>query len=346
LVAILLLVLAAAPLKASPATPQIVVTSKSFSESRLLGEMMAQMLEAHTHLKVIRRPGLGSTQICFAALQSKEIDIYPEYTGTAWAVLLKRKTAISDATRTYLEVARESQRRWDLEWLLPLGFNNTYAQAMQEGTARRLDITRISQLKGHLKNLRIGMHHEFLERMDGFRGLARTYSFKLPPGLRGMDHGLAYEGLAKEVVDLVDAYSTDRKLLRYKVHILEDDRTFFAVPLGICLTRHKKLTPAIQGMGLKDYEILLRIQLPLTTRTLMAGICTSTIISIGVATLAAFIGAGGLGDPIFTRLQLNDARIILSGALPAAGLAILTDFLLGRQENWLAPVGIESPPGS
>jgi osmoprotectant transport system permease protein len=97
------------------------------------------------------------------------------------------------------------------------------------------------------------------------------------------------------------------------------------------------LIEAAKGMGLHDRQILLRIELPLATRTIMAGIRTSAVISIGIATLAAFIGAGGLGDPIVTGLQLNDSRLILAGAIPAAVLAVIMDFLLGRVETVLAP---------
>jgi len=101
------------------------------------------------------------------------------------------------------------------------------------------------------------------------------------------------------------------------------------------------LIEAARGMGLRGRQILLRVELPLATRTIMAGIRTSTIISIGVATLAAFIGAGGLGDPIITGLQLDDVRLILSGAIPAALLAIIVDWLLGRLEKALVPRGLD-----
>ena len=97
---------------------------------------------------------------------------------------------------------------------------------------------------------------------------------------------------------------------------------------------------AALGMGLYDRQILWRIELPLAMRTIMAGIRTSTVISIGVATLAAFIGAGGLGDPIVTGLQLNDTHLILSGAIPAALLAVAVDFALGRLERVLTPSGV------
>ena len=100
------------------------------------------------------------------------------------------------------------------------------------------------------------------------------------------------------------------------------------------------LIEAGRGMGLTDRQILLKVELPLATRTIMAGLRTATVISIGIATLAAFIGAGGLGDPIVTGLQLNDSFLILSGAIPAAILALVVDFGLGRLERVLIPRGL------
>lgn len=506
-------------LVAGVAAAQLTVGSKTFAESRLLAEMMAQLIEARTSHTVTRRLGLGGTKICHEALLSGDIDLYAEYTGTGWAIQLARKEQVRDPTRTYLLVSRAYRRKWDLEWLMPFGFDNTYAMAMLEGTAERLGVTRVSELGPHLPELRVGVSHEFLNRQDGFQGLAEAYGFEIPAGLRGMEHGLAYEGLRTGTVDLVDAYSTDGKLLRYAVRILEDDRGFFppyhaapvvrgevvrqhpevkealdglgfrlsddrmrrlnykvevegggfdvvarefltqeglleagdgasrtlrggrrdfgeffwerrdetlgetvehliltavavllaiavAVPLGLFLTRNEAVAPAVlgatgviqtvpslamlafmipipglglgvrsavaalflyallpilrntytgikgvdpnlieaaTGMGLRDREILLRVELPLATRTIMAGIRTATVISVGVATLAGFVGAGGLGDPIITGLQLNDNRLILSGAIPAALLALGVDFLLGRFEDWLTPPGLETP---
>jgi osmoprotectant transport system permease protein len=100
------------------------------------------------------------------------------------------------------------------------------------------------------------------------------------------------------------------------------------------------LLEAARGMGLTSGQVLWRVEMPLAVRTIMAGIRTSTVISIGVATLAAFVGAGGLGDPIVTGLQLNDIDLILSGAVPAAGLALIVDFGLGMCERLLAPRGL------
>ncbi len=527
------------PVDAPSTRGRVVVGSKNFTENRLLGEMMAQLLEAHTDLDVRRRVNLGGTTIVFTALQAGEIDVYAEYTGTGWAVHLGREDTVNDALRAFLHVQREFDRRFDVAWLAPFGFENAYALAMDEGRARELGVRSISDLVEHQAELRAGVGHEFLNRKDGFPGLAEAYGLRIGD-VRGMEHGLVYEAIRTGRVDLIDTYTTDGKLLRYDVRLLDDDRRFFppydcapiarkdtlarhpevrraierlafriddarmrrlnarveeegaafervatdflreeglieppggsgggddgggggggsgpgrgtgsgsdsgvgsvrpgffafffarwdetlglvlehlgltviavglatliAVPLGVALTRRPALAQpvlgtagliqtipslallafmipvpglglgarsavaalflyallpivrnaytgvrevdadlieAARGMGLSDGQILRSVELPLAVRTIMAGVRTSAVISIGVATLAAFIGAGGLGDPILTGLQLNDVNLILSGAVPAALLALLADLGLGRLERILAPKGLD-----
>lgn len=492
----------------------LVVGSKNFTENRLLGEVMAQLIEAHTDLRVERRPNLGGTTVVFTALRTGQIDLYPEYTGTGWTIHLERSDRVTNPLRAFLAVQHEFEERWDLQWLDPFGFSNGYALAMPQARADALGITRISQLREHADALRLGFSHEFLEREDGYRGLAAAYGLELPQP-RGMEHGLAYQALAQGELDVIDTWTTDGKLERYRVRLLQDDLHFFppydaaplvrgdtlrehpelepllrrlafvlpdermralnyeieerrrgfaevarellveeglldpsapaaagatrgegllgtlwarrgetlrlvgehlaltgvavvlailfAVPLGLLLTRRERLAgpvigatgviqtipslallafmipipglglggtsavvalflyallpivrntfagvrgvdpdlvEAARGMGLTDGQILRLVELPLAVRTIMAGIRTSTVISIGVATLAAFIGAGGLGDPIVTGLQLNDTGLILSGALPAALLAVVTDAVLGVFERLLVPRGL------
>ena len=502
----------------------IVIGSKPFTESRLLAEIMAQLIEAHTDIVVDRRPNLGGTKLTFAALQAAEIDMYPEYTGTGWSVLLGRSDRVHGPLEGFFVVQEVFRERYGLEWLMPFGFSNSYALAMMEDRAEELGIRQLSDLKAHDRHLVAGMSHEFIKRDDGYRGLAETYGFRIGD-LRGMDHGLAYEALRSGRVDIVDTWTTDAKLFRYRMRLLIDDRSFFppydaaplvradtlerlpelrpllrrlafrfdnakmaklnfrvedeggafaevardflreeglvgalastpsgrnehfskrepvgrprslwaywwaqrkailkltgqhmfltliavglailiSVPLGLFITRQpvlaspvltatgviqtvpslallvfmipipflgigpraaiaalfvyallpivrntytgvKEVDPnlieAAEGMGLTDLQILFRVELPLAVRTIMAGVRTSTVISIGIATIAAFIGAGGLGDPIVTGLQLDDNAMILSGAVPAALLAVSVDFALGRVEHWLTPRGL------
>lgn len=492
----------------------IVVGSKNFTENRLLGEIMAQLIESQGK-RVERRLNLGGTTVVFSALESGAVDLYPEYTGTAWTLHLKFEETVRDPLRAYLTARRELLARHELRFLSPFGFSNSYAIAMSGETARRLGIARVSDLKAHAKSLRAGVSHEFLNRQDGFVGLAAAYELG---GLdvRGMEHGLAYDAIHAGQIDLFDSLTTDGKLLRFDVTVLEDDRRFFppydaaplvrastlerhpelapllerlafriddatmrqlnfrveeqggsyasvargflvesgllegdvatapavrgdasgiaaffrerasttlslalehmlltvlsvvlaiavAVPGGIALARRPRWAPfflsaagvvqtipslallafviplpgfglgprsavfalflyallpilrntftgirevdpllvdAARGLGLRERQILFRVQLPMAARTLMAGVRTATVISVGVATLAAFIGAGGLGEPILTGLQLNDMRLVFAGAVPAAVLALLSDAALSRVERAVTPSSI------
>jgi len=505
----------------------IVVGSKNFTESAVLAELMAQIIEAETDLVVERRINLGGTMICWEAVRSGEIDLYAEYTGTAWSAILKEEGKITDPLRTFFHVQRRSNDEHGVRWLDPFGLNNTYALAMSEERAETLDIRRISDLVRHQSSISAGFSIEFGNREDGYLGLANAYGLK-PGTLRTLEHGLAYEAVDSGAIDLIDAYSTDAKLLRYRLRVLEDDRRFFppynaapvvngttlddhpelgralsrlsfavddataqalnyvvenegaspaevaraflrrqelipdagepktnarialdrvlgdlptpgsrssdrpgflellparakktfqlllqhlgltlaavflaalvSIPLGILITRMPRarqillgiagaiqtipslallafmipilgldvkaaiaalflyailpilrntytgiaevdpdLVDAARGMGMRQREILRKVQLPLAMRTIMAGIRTSTVISVGVATLAAFIGAGGLGEPIVEGLYLNDSALILTGAVPAAVLAISVDLILGKVETILQP---------
>ena len=505
------------------------IGAKNFTESAVLAELMAQTIEEHTDLVVERRANLGGTMICWTALQSGKIDLYAEYTGTGWATILGRTERLADPLAAYFEVRRQCREQHDVDWLEPFGFNNTYALAMPEQKAAELEITRISDLRPHQGNLRVAFGPEFGQRRDGYLGLAEAYNLDFA-NMRSVDHGLVYEAVAAGSVDLMDAYSTDGKLLRYELRVLADDRQFFppynaapmvrgaalrqhpeiesalarlafqvsdreaqalnyaveaeaqtpaqaarafleakglvdgalpdaaearrvldrfllapptagasvrqrpgffallagdwqrvlqlllvhvgltllavilatavAVPLGIWIVVRAKLQSAVlgvagvvqtipslallafmipvlglgvasavvalflyallpilrntctgiagvepdlvdaaRGMGLRPREVLQRVQLPLAMPTIMAGVRTATVISIGVATLAAFIGAGGLGQPIVEGLTLNDSGLILLGAVPAAILALLADLVLGKLQQRLRSPG-------
>ncbi|MEM7206045.1 MAG: glycine betaine ABC transporter substrate-binding protein [Planctomycetota bacterium] len=514
---------------AAPGQERVAIGAKNFTESGVLAEIMAQTIEAHTDVAVERRLNLGGTMVCWVSLQTGEIDIYAEYTGTAWSIVLKEPGKITDPLRAFLHVRRRYLAEHDIHWLEPFGLNNTYALAMLETKARELGVRRISDLVAHQDAVRAGFGIEFNNREDGYMGLSAAYGLELG-SVRALEHGLAYEAIQAGAIDLMDAYSTDGKLLRYRLRVLEDDRQFFppynaaplmradtlaahpevgealallafrlpdhtaqalndlvethgqsmpavarafleveglvegeradaatartrlleaiddrpepdrapiakpglwdrlaaraddsgrlllehlsltfaavllaallAIPLGIAITKRPRLrqvalgaagvvqtipslallafmipllglnvqaaiaalllyavlpilrntytgitevdpdlVDAARGMGMRPSQILRRVQLPLALRTIMAGIRTSTVISIGVATLAAFIGAGGLGEPIVEGLYLNDAGLILGGAIPAAALAVLADLGLGWLERALQPGG-------
>jgi osmoprotectant transport system permease protein len=463
----------------------ITVGAKHFNEGYILSEIMAQLLEDRG-FAVQRKFGLGGTLICYQALVNGEIDVYPEYSGTIAQAILKRTDALSFAE---LQEVLINEHR--LELLESFGFNNTYALTLRPELAVEFNLETISDLRQQA-TLRLGLSYEFLERADGWSALAKAYS--LPQRPVGMEHGLAYQALEQNKIDITDAYSTDAEIPRYHLAILEDDRGFFpeylaapfvrrdldqtaktvleklagrisatemqrlnaevaihkksfaetaraflkkeglldqddfisqtkwaalghrtlthikltaialliamslAIPFGVLIYRLPAVArpvlyisgllqtipsiallafmiplfgigvkPAIialilyallpilrntyaalnsidpnlkkvsVAMGLTVWQRLRHIEIPLAVPNMLAGIRTAAVISIGTATLAAFIGAGGLGEPIVTGLALNDPYIIMEGAIPAALLAILAELGFEGLERLLAP---------
>lgn len=215
----------------------IVVGSKNFNESYLLGEIISQLLESRGY-PVERKFGLGGTLVCYEALKNSEIDLYVEYTGTlAQAILsLKERPSFKELNRL---LAADG-----LEALPAFGFNNTYAIALASKRAQALHLTRISDLLQH-PELKIAVSHEFLEREDGWPGLMRVYGFKSIP--TGIQHGLAYQAIADGKIDVTDAYSTDGELERYRLKVLDDDKDFFPQYLAVPLTR-TNMNPAVKTL--------------------------------------------------------------------------------------------------
>ena len=190
------------------------VGSKRFTESYILGEIVVRAAGDATH-----RPGLGNTGIVFAALKTGSIDVYPEYTGTLAKEILKLdgNPSLEDLNR-----ALASQ---GLAVSVPLGFSNGYALAMRAERAKALGIRSLSDLARH-PALKFGLSQEFLGRTDGWPGLKQAYRlpFDAPAGL---DHGLAYEAIAAGKIDVMDIYTTDAKIERFQLLLLEDDRKYF-----------------------------------------------------------------------------------------------------------------------
>ncbi|MFN2645544.1 MAG: glycine betaine ABC transporter substrate-binding protein [Burkholderiales bacterium] len=477
------LVTLALALGCAHAEERLRIGSKRFTESYILGEILAQASGGE------HKPGLGSTGIVVSALKAGAIDVYPEYTGTIAAEIVHLP---GTATLGELNAALA---RDGLAAGVPLGFNNSYALAMREERAAALGVRRLSELARHPR-LNFGLSQEFIGRADGWPGLKRAYG--LPQAPTGLDHGLAYEAIAAGRIDVMDVYSTDAKIERYRLRVLEDDRLFFprydavllyradvprrlprawrslaalegridarlmirmnaaaelegksfaeaarlftgaessaprerrflrtlfapdfarltrehlllvvlslgaaiavAVPLGVAAAKvpaaaevilgalgviqtipslalfaflialvgtigaapallalflyallpiarntHAALVGVGRGMrqaamalGLRPGEALRLVELPLAVPAIMAGIKTSAVISVGTATIAAFIGAGGYGERIASGLALNDNIMLLAGAIPAAALALLVQALFELLESRIA----------
>jgi osmoprotectant transport system substrate-binding protein/osmoprotectant transport system permease protein len=208
----------------TPRQRPIVVASKPFGESYILAEMFSQLLEARG-FRVDRRPGLGATEIAFAALRTNAIDVYPEYTGTGLLAILGDTTRRAP-TQAFAHVATEFRRRFGTRWLPPLGFENTYAISVRRETATRYSLRTLSDLAKVASSLRAGFTADFIGRKDGLPGLTRAYGLRLRE-VRPLLGAVKYQALASGDVDVIDGYSTDGLIARYDLVVLTDDRGFF-----------------------------------------------------------------------------------------------------------------------
>src|ERR1700721_2805910 len=209
-----------------PHANRIVVGSKNFTEQLILGEMFAQVIEARTHLSVERRFYLAGTYICQQAILAGRIDIYPEYTGTALTAVLK-ESPDSGREKVYDEVKAEYAKRFTLMVGPPFGFNDTFAIEIRGEDARRLGLKTISQAAAYTPKWRAGFGYEFMERPDGYKGLAATYKLHFADSPRIMDLGLLTRALQDKQVDLIAGNTTDGLIPALDLFVLEDDRHYF-----------------------------------------------------------------------------------------------------------------------
>lgn len=473
---------------ASGPSETITIGSKKFTENVILGEIIYQAARS-LGIQAAYRRELGGTRILWNALRKGDIDIYPEYTGTIRREILAGQNS-GDSLPAVLA-------RLDVIISDPLGFNNTYAIGMKREQAAQLNIRKISDLKNH-PDLYYGFTNEFMDRSDGWPGLQQRYN--LPRDhVSGLDHDLAYRGLAEDAVQVIDMYSTDAEIAYYDLIALDDELNYFpryeavflyrldlnqragalvrflerlagqisaqdmirmnararleripesgiaaeflksrfnmeapqevhgfwyrlrrntaghlnlvfvsltaaillAIPLGVAAARISGLDKLILGitgviqtipslallvfmipllgiggppailalflysllpivrntytglhdiapplqesaraLGLPATARLIKIELPLASRSILAGIKTSAVINVGTATLGALIGAGGYGQPILTGIRLDDMGLILEGAVPAALLALLVQWLFDLSERVFVPRGL------
>jgi len=474
------------------------VGGKNFTEQEILGEIAAELIEKDPRFAVQRSFGLGGTGVVHDALIAGEIDLYVEYTGTALLNMLKH-APMTDRQRVYELVSRVYRQRWDLEWLPPIGFNNTYAMTVRGEQADEYGWETISDLVPFAPRLAAGFTGEFMERPDGYPGLRRTYGLEFGR-VADVDSGLMYKAVAGGQVDVVCGYSTDARILTYDLRMLRDDKHFFppydaapvvrgellrahpqvrqllaplagtiddatmrrlnhavddlgqsprqvagtwitgksassksvgmlafllqrrtmlwrkviehltltglamliaigvGVPAGVLIYRYRSgsgfvlaateivqtvpslamlaflfalygilgLMPAVtalvlyallpivlntftalkevpadareaaDGVGMSGRQRLFLVELPLALPVIIAGIRTSTVWTVGIATLSTYIGAGGLGDFIARGLARNDARLTLLGAAPAAIMAVALSLIIRTVERRLS----------
>ena len=232
----------------------IVVGSKNFSEQALLGEILAQHIEAGTHLPVIRRFYLAGSYICQQALLAGRIDTYVEYTGTALTAILKDPIE-SDPAAVFQKVRDEYAERFHLEVMPSLGFENTFAIVVRGEDARKLGLRTISDAARYTPKWRAGFGYEFSERPDGYEGLARVYGLRFAEAPRILDLGLIYRALLDKQVDLVAGNSTDGLLAARDLKVLDDDKHYFppydavTIVREDALARHPELRAALAELS-------------------------------------------------------------------------------------------------
>lgn len=239
---------------APPHSNRIVIGSKNFTESFILGELIAQQIETHTNLKVERRFYLAGTYICQQAILAGRIDIYPEYTGTALAAILKQQ-ASSNREEVYDQVKSEYERRFHLTLGPAFGFNDTFAMEIRGEDARRLKIKTLSQAAAFTPQWRAGFGYEFIERPDGYRGLVAAYGLRFAEQPRIMDLGLLARALKDHQIDFAAGNATDGLIPALDLFALEDDKHYFPPYEAVAVIReqtiqeHPEVAAALAELG-------------------------------------------------------------------------------------------------
>lgn len=242
-----------------PREDRIIIGSKNFTEQLILGEILAQQIENQTHLPVERKFYLAGTFICQQAILAGRLDVYPEYTGTALTAILKESPQ-GTAQQVFQRVHDEYARRFQLAVGRPFGFNNSFAIEIRGEDARRLKLKTISQAAQYTPQWRAGFGYEFMERPDGFKGLARTYGLKFAEPPRIMDLGLLARSLKDHQIDLAAGNTTDGLIPALDLFVLEDDKHYFppyeAVPIvrEEVLQRHPEIRQALDQLEGKISE--------------------------------------------------------------------------------------------
>ncbi len=332
----------------------VIVASKPFGESFLLAEMFAQVLEQRG-VRVERRPGLGATEVAFAALRSGGIDVYPEYTGTGLLAIL-HEDVIPDAPAVFEKVSREFIERYGVHWLAPLGFENTYAIAVTKKTAAKYSLRTLGDLASVSFSLTAGLTPDFIGRPDGLPALQEKYTMRFA-GVKPLSQALKYQALAQESVDVIDGYSTDGLIKRYDLLVLEDDRKVFppyqaAALIGARLwkTRPDAIAALSQLSGRLDVTAMRALNARVEVdREPIARVARDELIALGLAgssgreTRARSTGEGFASymnehrSELFAQF-LRHVMLVLIALSAGIAVAILLGLLLERSRRSAEPV--------
>lgn len=204
----------------------IAIGGKKYTEQIILVHILEQLLSDRTDLNIVNKGDLGATNVLHQAMLDKDIDMYVEYTGTAYAIFLDEELDTTDPQIIYDRVQDYYNKEFDMTWLEPFGFNNTYAITVRSEVAEELGLEKISDLKEYAPDFILGSDFDFLERDDGIVNFNKAYGLTWKDNI-GMDPGLMYSAIKEGRVDAIVAYATDGRISRYNLKILEDDLAFF-----------------------------------------------------------------------------------------------------------------------
>ena len=320
---------------AAPDEAPLRIGSKRFTESYILGEILVQSAQ-RAGVQATHKPGMGNTAILVQALANGAIDAYPEYSGTIAREILKSEENLDRAALN----ARLAPLGFAAS--VPLGFSNSYAMGVRQALAEERGIRRISDLARH-PELRLGLSHEFLGRRDGWPGLKEAYSFS-QQSPRGLDHGLAYDALAAGEVDAIDLYSTDAKIARFAIVVLEDNRAYFPRYDALLLhradtrSRHPKAWAAIaklEGRIDAPAMIALNARAEIDKRD-FASVAAEFLGSSTPATQRSLWGA--VFAPDFNRLLLEHVGLVFGSLFAAILIGVPLGVLASRVRLVSQPV--------
>jgi osmoprotectant transport system substrate-binding protein len=234
----------------SPSKPgTIIVGSKSFTENILIGDMMYDLLSANLKgVKIENKSNLGGTMVPWNALQSGQIDMYCEYTGTGLVDILKQPP-VQDPNQVYNTVKEQYPQKFHIDWMQPVGFNDTYAIAVPATIAQQYHLTTISDLAAVAPQLTFGAEPEYYTRPDGYPGLIKTYGLHFK-ATKSVNVGIKYQAVGSNQVQVLDVFSTDAQLIQYHMVVLKDDKSFFPPYFAAPIVREDilKAYPQVAGI--------------------------------------------------------------------------------------------------
>ncbi|WP_275899541.1 ABC transporter permease/substrate-binding protein [Bacillus piscicola] len=235
------LLVVAAPLFVQSKDSELVIGGKLGAEPEIIANMYKHLIEDQADISVKVESGFGSTDMAFNALLTDEIDIYPEFTGTALTALLDQQPKKGSTEQEVYEQAKKGMAtKYEMAYLKPMKFNNTYALAMRRNQAKELGVEKISDLEKHKNDLTAGFTFEFADREDGYLGVQDVYGFSFDQ-VEKMDAGLRTRAVHAGKIDVIDAYSTDADMVEYNLHIISDNKNLFPPYQGGPLLKEKTL---------------------------------------------------------------------------------------------------------